>query len=197
MERTSGVLVGCGRYFPLVTRLYLLLVLGTEATLPRHTCSAVESCDWVPASGKWVDVMCTAFRLGPYTLPFQRDVEIQGRITNPKGLLTPSEILQHWNHVGTCQKYRCSDLPPETYQIRAFSLTQFLRDLQTHKICEVLSWWTVRLLDGRKVCPWMTTQHGAFPLAGLRQWLHRANLGLSVLELGFSNLTEAEDIKKR
>ena len=43
----------------------------------------------------------------------------------------------------------------------------------------------------------MTTQHGALPLAGLRQGLHRENLGLSVLELGFSNLTEAEDIKKR
>ena len=136
---TSGVLVGCGGYFPVVTRLCLLLVLCTEPTFPRHICSVVESCDWVLASGKWVDVMSTAFRAGPYTLPFQWDVEIQGRITNPKGFLTPSEILQHWNHVGTCQKYKCSDLPPETYQIRAFSLTQFSRDSQAHKICEVLS----------------------------------------------------------
>ena len=129
---TSGVLAGCDRYFPVVTRLCLLLILCIEATLPRHTCSVVESCDWAPAGGKWVDVMCTAFRLGPYTLPFQQEVEILGRITNPKGLLTPSEILQHWDHVGACQNYRCSDLPPETYQIRAFSVTDFPGDSQAH-----------------------------------------------------------------
>lgn len=134
------------------------------------------------SSAQWkvVDVMYTAFRPSPYPPSLfpagcgdpRKDYKSQGSpYWDPAALASPRSL-------------------PEVQMLRPTpgltrSEPSFYHDSQEiHKhmtVCEVLSWGTVGPLHRRSLCFWTTTQHGALPLAGLRQWLHCENLGLSVL----------------